>query len=89
MQSRSNRWRFLAPHAFIGLHHDLPPPLSLRQHRWFAASSFHIFGAEPNKKFRTALIGSGWCGMNILREAEDALAQQTQDAHRAAPSIAT
>ncbi len=55
----------------------------------FAASSFHIFGAEPNKKFRTALIGSGWCGMNILREAEDALAQQTQDAHRAAPSIAT
>ena len=35
----------------------------------FAASSFHIFGADPNKKYRTALIGSGWWGMNILREA--------------------
>jgi hypothetical protein len=28
----------------------------------FAASSFHIFGADPAKKYRTALIGSGWWG---------------------------
>lgn len=35
----------------------------------FAASSFHIFGAHPGKKYRTALIGSGWWGMNILKEA--------------------
>ncbi|MFO1486003.1 MAG: Gfo/Idh/MocA family oxidoreductase [Verrucomicrobiaceae bacterium] len=34
-----------------------------------AASSFHIFGADPAKKYRTALIGPGWWGMNILREA--------------------
>jgi predicted dehydrogenase len=25
--------------------------------------------AQPNRKFKTALIGSGWWGMNILREA--------------------
>ena len=35
----------------------------------FAASSFHIFGADPAKKYRTALIGCGWWGMNILKEA--------------------
>ncbi len=35
----------------------------------FAASSFHIFGADPVNKYRTALIGTGWWGMNILREA--------------------
>ncbi len=34
-----------------------------------ALSSFHILGANPEKKYRTALIGSGWWGMNILREA--------------------
>ena len=34
-----------------------------------AGSSLHIFGADSNKKYRTALIGSGWWGMNILREA--------------------
>jgi len=28
-----------------------------------------VLGAEKNKKYRTALIGSGWWGMNILREA--------------------
>lgn len=28
-----------------------------------------IFGAAELRKFRTALIGSGWWGMNILREA--------------------
>lgn len=28
-----------------------------------------IIGAGTNKKYRTALIGSGWWGMNILREA--------------------
>ena len=31
-------------------------------------SALPSFGAE-GKKFRTALIGSGWWGMNILREA--------------------
>src|SRR5213592_2291002 len=28
-----------------------------------------IIGAQKAKKYRTALIGSGWWGMNILREA--------------------
>ena len=28
-----------------------------------------ILTAEPGKKFRTALVGSGWWGKNILREA--------------------
>ncbi len=27
---------------------------------------FHILGAQPARKYRTALIGSGWWGMNIL-----------------------
>ncbi|MFO0442293.1 MAG: gfo/Idh/MocA family oxidoreductase, partial [bacterium] len=31
--------------------------------------SFHLFGADANKTYRTAIIGSGWWGMNILREA--------------------
>ena len=26
-----------------------------------------IFGADAGKKYRTALIGAGWWGMNILR----------------------
>lgn len=34
-----------------------------------AVPSFHIFGASAARKYRTALIGSGWWGMNILREA--------------------
>jgi len=34
----------------------------------FSLSSLPIIGAE-GKKFRTALIGSGWWGMNLLREA--------------------
>ena len=40
-----------------------------------AAAASLVFGAVPilrgqtNQKFRTALIGSGWWGMNILREA--------------------
>jgi len=29
----------------------------------------HILGAEKDKKYRTALIGTGWWGMNIIREA--------------------
>ena len=28
-----------------------------------------IHGAQKNKKFRTALVGSGWWGMNILNTA--------------------
>jgi predicted dehydrogenase len=28
-----------------------------------------VHGAEKNKKYRTALVGSGWWGMNILRTA--------------------
>lgn len=39
-----------------------------------SAAASLAFGATPllaakGKKFRTALIGSGWWGMNILREA--------------------
>ena len=33
------------------------------------ASAPNIHGASKDKKYRTALIGSGWWGMNILREA--------------------
>ncbi len=29
----------------------------------------HVHAASKDKKYRTALIGSGWWGMNILREA--------------------
>ncbi|MBI5774654.1 MAG: Gfo/Idh/MocA family oxidoreductase [Verrucomicrobia bacterium] len=35
----------------------------------FAAAPYILRGAEPGKKFRTALIGSGWWGKNILKEA--------------------
>jgi predicted dehydrogenase len=31
-----------------------------------------VHGAEKNRKYRTALIGSGWWGMNILRTAIEA-----------------
>ena len=31
-----------------------------------------VHGAEKGKRYRTALIGSGWWGMNILREAMSA-----------------
>ena len=34
-----------------------------------ACQAAPIFGAPDAKKYRTALIGSGWWGMNILREA--------------------
>jgi predicted dehydrogenase len=33
------------------------------------AAPFILRGAEPGRKFRTALIGSGWWGKNILKEA--------------------
>ncbi len=35
----------------------------------FALSALPVLGQEGKKKFRTALIGSGWWGMNLLREA--------------------
>src|SRR5215471_9754939 len=37
-----------------------------------AAAGFNampLLGAEPDHKYRTALIGSGWWGKNILKEA--------------------
>jgi threonine dehydrogenase-like Zn-dependent dehydrogenase len=34
-----------------------------------AFNAIPLLGADGNKKYRTALIGSGWWGMNILREA--------------------
>jgi len=34
-----------------------------------AIAAPNIIGAEKDKKYRTALIGSGWWGKNILREA--------------------
>ncbi len=37
-----------------------------------AGFALPIFGAENNKKYRTALVGSGWWGMNILRSAMEA-----------------
>lgn len=47
-----------------------------RRHFLSAASATALFSAVPiikaqegTKKYRTALIGSGWWGMNILREA--------------------
>src|SRR5678810_509793 len=35
----------------------------------FAAAPYFLRGAESTKKFRTVLIGCGWWGKNILREA--------------------
>ena len=35
----------------------------------FASQALPILAAEPARKYRTALIGAGWWGMNILREA--------------------
>ena len=29
----------------------------------------YLFARADSRKYRTALIGSGWWGMNILREA--------------------
>ena len=34
-----------------------------------AFGAFPLIGAEPDRKYRTALIGSGWWGKNILKEA--------------------
>ena len=34
-----------------------------------ALSAAPILNAQPGRKYKTALIGSGWWGMNILREA--------------------
>ena len=34
-----------------------------------AFNAYPLIGADAGKKYRTALIGSGWWGMNILREA--------------------
>ena len=35
----------------------------------FTTAPYLLRGAEPGRKFRTALIGSGWWGKNILKEA--------------------
>ncbi len=51
-----DRRRFLAASAAAG----------------FTLTTPAIHGAEKNKKYRTALIGSGWWGMNILRTAIEA-----------------
>ena len=34
-----------------------------------AFSAIPLLGASPTKRYRTAIIGCGWWGMNILREA--------------------
>ncbi len=52
----------------------LHSPLSRRGfiHKTSAVAAFgaiSLLGAESSRKFRVALIGSGWWGMNILREA--------------------
>lgn len=49
----ANRRRFLAASAAACLAGGAPA----------------IFGADKARRYRTALIGSGWWGMNILREA--------------------
>jgi predicted dehydrogenase len=36
---------------------------------WLVGGAPAIRGAEKGRRYRTALIGSGWWGMNILREA--------------------
>ncbi len=36
------------------------------------AAALPIFGAAADKKYRTALVGTGWWGMNILRVAMEA-----------------
>lgn len=52
-----------------------------------------VHGAEKNKKYRTALIGSGWWGMNILRTAieagsSDVVALCDVDANKLNPAAA-
>ena len=34
-----------------------------------AFNAVPLLGAEPGRKYRTALIGPGWWGKNILKEA--------------------
>ncbi len=38
--------------------------------RHFAAGlAVHVVGAQPRRKYKTAVVGPGWWGMNITREA--------------------
>ena len=43
----------------------------MQRRKFFAAglAAVPLLSAQPGRKFKTALIGSGWWGMNILREA--------------------
>lgn len=57
----------------------------------FAAPAVH--GAEKTKKYRTALVGSGWWGMNILRTAiasgdVDVVAMCDVDRNQLDPAVA-
>lgn len=52
--SEFNRRQFVGAAAAAGLAARLAPA---------------VHGSQANKQYRTALIGSGWWGMNILREA--------------------
>lgn len=56
----------------------MTPPPSLNRRRFIQSSALagagivaapFVRAADPSRKFRTALIGSGWWGKNILREA--------------------
>lgn len=46
--------------------------LSRREFLAAGAAAPFILGARPARKYRTALIGSGWWGKNILKEAIEA-----------------
>ncbi len=41
-----------------------------------AAGAYPLLGAEADRKYKTALIGTGWWGMNILHCAKDARQSQ-------------
>ena len=47
----------------------ITPEMNRRIFFQSALSAAPLLAAQPGKKYKTALIGSGWWGMNILREA--------------------
>ena len=50
----------------------MPSRRSFIQHTALASAAFGavpLLGQKTDKKFRTAIIGPGWWGMNILTEA--------------------
>ena len=52
-----------------------------------AFNAIPLLGAGPERKYRTALIGSGWWGKNILKEAMDSNDKSRQPAGVGFPEV--